>query len=102
RRYLFPFDIFPDVELGPVEQGVDSEMSTGREIGLVLVPKLGRLVADIPLTLVVARGKITLLGPRSLLIGAGADDHAGVRLRVLVYLVLVCMVVIPEALPLPV
>ena len=45
---LLALDVFPDVELGPVEQRMDAHVRARRELGLVLVPELGRLLGDVP------------------------------------------------------
>ena len=44
----FLFEIFPNIQLGPVEQGMHTHMRTGGERGFVLVPEFRRLVAKIP------------------------------------------------------
>src|SRR5215204_3028932 len=62
RRYLLPADVFPDVELSRVEQRVNPQVGTRREIRLVLVPKLRRLVSDVPLRLRRAGREVPLLG----------------------------------------
>ena len=57
----FALDIFPDIQLGPIQQGVDAQVGSGGEIGFVLVPEFGRLLADIPLALLVAGREVALL-----------------------------------------
>ena len=74
-------------------------MRAGRERGVELVPEFGRLVTDVPMAVLVARGKIPLLGPAPLLVRADAEDHARVRLRVLLDLVRSGLVVQSEARP---
>ena len=78
---VLALDVLPDVELGPVEQRVHAHVRAGREVGLEVAPQLGRLVVDVPVVLDVARREVALLGARALLVGAHADDHAGVRRR---------------------
>ena len=77
-RDVLALDILPDIQLRPVEQGVNAHMRAGGKVGLELVPELGRLVVEIPVVVLVARGEIALLAARTLLIGASADDDAGV------------------------
>src|SRR5258706_1587908 len=76
RRNLFALNVFPNMQLRPIEQWMDANMRAGREIGLKLVPKFRGLVAHIPKVIFIARGEITLFGPAAFLIGSGADDHA--------------------------
>ena len=46
---LLSLDVFPDVQLRPVQQRVDANVRAFFEIGLELVPQLRRLVAEIPI-----------------------------------------------------
>src|SRR5688572_103903 len=62
RRDVLALDVFPDVQLGPVEQRVHAHVRARREVGLELVPELGRLIAHVPLAVLVARGEVALLG----------------------------------------
>ena len=79
-RDVLALDVLPDVQLGPVEQRVDAHVRARREVGLELVPELGRLIADVPVVVLVARREVALLRAAALLVGARADDDAGVRL----------------------
>src|SRR3546814_18265231 len=72
----------PDVDLGPVQQRVNSDMGAGREIGLVLVPELRRLVAEIPGAGLAARAEHALLGAGRLLVAADAGDDRSAERRV--------------------
>src|SRR5256885_212964 len=54
-RNLFGADVFPDVDLGPVEQGMDPDVCAFGERGLELVPQLRRLLPEIPVAVLVAR-----------------------------------------------
>src|SRR3546814_16948221 len=51
-------------------------MGAGREIGLVLVPELRRLVAEIPGAGLAARAEHALLGAGRLLVAADAGDDS--------------------------
>src|SRR6187431_116025 len=62
RRDRLALDVLPDVQLGPVEQRVDTHVRAGREVGLELIPELGRLVADVPVVVLVTRREVALLG----------------------------------------
>jgi len=48
------------------------------EVGLELVPELGRLILDVPLHVLVARAEVALFGAGWFLVTADADDNAGV------------------------
>ena len=54
----------------------------GAKVGLELVPELGRLIADVPEVVLVARREIALLGAAPLFVRASAHDDAVVRLVV--------------------
>src|SRR5256885_13132179 len=81
-RDRFAFDVLPDVELGPVEQRMHADVGPRREVGLVLIPELGRLLLDLPNVRLVARREVALLRTASFLVRPRADDDAGVRLEV--------------------
>ena len=66
-----PLDVLPDVQLGPVEQRMDAHVRPRREVGLELVPELGRLIAHAPVVVLVARREVArLLRAAPFLIGA--------------------------------
>src|SRR5206468_3414819 len=46
--------------------------------GLELIPQLGRLVAEVPFTVLVARREVPLLGTRALFIRPDAEDDAAI------------------------
>src|SRR5262249_14303542 len=48
-------DVFPDFQLGPIEKRMNADVSSRREIGVELIPKLWGLVLNAPRALVVAR-----------------------------------------------
>src|SRR5262245_52309625 len=87
-RDALALDVLPDVHLGPVEQRVDTDVRAGREVGLELVPELGRLVAHVPGVVLVARREVALLRAAALLVGARSHDHAVVGLAVGIHFVL--------------
>src|SRR5688572_31958236 len=82
RRDGLALDVFPDIELGPVEQGMNADMSPRCEIRLVLIPEFRRLLADIPGALLVPGREVALLGATPLLVRPEPDDDAGERLGV--------------------
>src|ERR1035441_937709 len=59
-----------------MQQRMNPDMGPGLEVSLELVPKLRRLVLDVPFHVLVARAEVAFLGPRRLLIAADADDYA--------------------------
>src|SRR5919198_1346648 len=65
-------DVLPHVELGPVGDGEHADVLAAADAAVVEVPQLGALVARVPLPEVVAEGEDPLLGPRALLVAAGA------------------------------
>src|ERR1035437_5346426 len=69
-------DIFPDVQLRPVQQRVNADMSPRLEVRLELVPQLRRLVLDVPFHVLVPRAEVAFLGPGGFLVAAYADNHA--------------------------
>src|ERR1035437_2794556 len=70
-------DILPDIQLRPVQQGVNADMCPWLKVRLELVPQLRRLVLEVPFHILVARAEIAFLGPRWFLVAADADNHAG-------------------------
>lgn len=58
---VLALNVFPDIQLRPVEQGMDAHMRAGGKVGFELVPELGRLVVQIPVVVLVARGEIASL-----------------------------------------
>ena len=72
---LLPVDIFPDVQLRPIEQRVDPDVGARGEICLELVPEFGRLVAYVPVVVYRAWREVALLGPAALLIRPGPSAH---------------------------
>ena len=78
---------------------MDAHMRAGGKVGFELVPELGRLVVQIPVVVLVARGEIALLAARALFIGARADDDAGVGVGVRVALVFPGLKIEPVARP---
>src|SRR6516225_1343693 len=79
-RNRLALDVLPDVELGPVEQGVHADVGPALELGLELVPHLRRLVGDVPFHLLVARAEVALLRTGAILVATDADDDARVPL----------------------
>src|SRR5689334_17341187 len=73
---IFEFDVLPDIDLGPVQQWVNTDMRALRKGGFKLVPQLRWLIAKIPIAMLVPRRKITLFGARAFFIRANAQDDA--------------------------
>ena len=80
KRDILQLDVFPNVEFGPVQQRVDPDVRALREGGFELIPEFRRLIPEVPLAVLVARRKVSFLGPRALLIRPDAEDNAGVPL----------------------
>src|ERR1035441_4266960 len=55
---------------------MNPDVGPGLEVSLELVPKLRRLILDVPLHVLVARAEVAFLGPGRLLVPADADDDA--------------------------
>src|SRR4051812_17659894 len=100
RGDLLPTDVLPDVELGPVEQRMNSQVCPRSKLGLELVPELRRLVADIPVRLICPGREIALLGAAPLLVRPNPDDNPRERLGIAVYLIDFLTVVEPVPGPL--
>ena len=71
-------DVLPDVDLRPIEEWMNPNMRAGWKGGFELVPQLRRLVAEIPIAMFVARGKIPLLRPGAVFVRADPENNAGV------------------------
>ena len=71
-RHALAIDVLPDVQLGPVQQRMDPDVGARRELGLVLVPELRRLLRHVPFVAGIARREVALLRSAALLIGANA------------------------------
>jgi hypothetical protein len=52
---LFPVQIFPNVHFGPIQERMNADGGAGWKSGVELVPQLGRLIAEIPLAMLVAQ-----------------------------------------------
>ena len=76
---LLGADVGPDVELGPVGQREHADVLALVVAAVVEVPQLGPLRLRIPLAELVAEAEHPLLGPRLLLVAAGAAER-GVEL----------------------
>src|SRR5207248_545707 len=67
-------DVLPDVELGPVREREDADLLALADPAVVEGPRLGALRLRVPLTVLVAEREHALLGPRPLLVAAGAAE----------------------------
>ena len=56
---LFDVDVLPDVQFGPVQQRMDSDVILIRLFGPVLVPQLRRLIFVVPFEILIARREVT-------------------------------------------
>jgi hypothetical protein len=74
---------------------MNADVSTGARNRLVLVPEFRRLIADVPVVLLVARREVTFLGEGNLLVGADTHYDAGERFGILIDFVLSGLVVDP-------
>src|SRR6202011_1258405 len=75
HRDVFSLDIFPNVCLGPMQQGMNSDVGSGIKISLVLVPEFRRLILKVPFKVLIPRRKIALFRSSPFLISSDADDH---------------------------
>src|SRR5579872_1446832 len=50
-------DVFPNVQLRPMQQRVNADVGALFKISFELVPKLGRLIFDVPLHVFIARAE---------------------------------------------
>src|SRR5207253_4411514 len=71
-------DVFPDVDLCPVQEGMDPDVCAFWEGGLKLVPQFRWLLTEIPIAMFIARREVALLGPSTFLIGAHPEDDPGI------------------------
>src|SRR5437867_5832765 len=76
-RDVLGADVLPDVDLGPVEQGVDPDVRALGERRLELVPQLRGLLPEVPIAVLVARREVAFLGARPFFVGPYAQDDAG-------------------------
>src|SRR4030095_12077775 len=59
-RNLLPLDVAPNIDLGPIEQRLHTNMLAFCTRRRELAPKFGRLIFVVPLELCIARRKISL------------------------------------------
>src|SRR5688572_19984146 len=72
NRNVFALDVFPDIQLRPVQQGMDANVRALFKVRLELVPQFGGLVLHVPFHVFVARTEIAFLGARGFFIAANA------------------------------
>src|SRR2546425_11083140 len=77
-RDVLGADVFPDVDLRPVEQGMDPDVRALGEGGLELIPQLRGLLPEVPVAVFVPWREVAFLGARPFLVGPDAQDDAGV------------------------
>src|SRR5699024_7134367 len=73
-------DVLPDVGLGPVGDGEDTDVLARQVAAVVQVPQLRALAARVPAAEGVADGEDALLGAGPLLVAAGAAEDGVVAL----------------------
>src|SRR5262249_17856162 len=71
----FAFDVVPDIELGPFEKRMHTDMPPVADIALEIIPDLGSLVFVVPGDVDVARGEVPLFRADAVLIAADADEE---------------------------
>src|SRR3990167_8417503 len=77
---IFVLDVLPDIDLRPIQQRMDADMGAGRESRLELIPEFGRLIAEIPVAMLIAGRKIPFLRSRPLFVRSHTENNAGVPL----------------------
>ena len=77
---IFVLDVLPDIDLGPIQQRMDANMGAGRESRLELIPEFGRLIAEVPVAMLIAGRKIPLLRSRPLFVRSHTENNTGVPL----------------------
>src|SRR6185295_11303103 len=75
---VLELDVFPNIDLRPIQQRVDSDVCAWREGRLELIPEFRRLIAEIPITMFVTRREVSFLGSRPFLICAHTENDAGI------------------------
>src|SRR3989454_1435268 len=75
-RDVLGADVFPDVDLCPVEQGVDPDVRARGAGGREPLPQLRRLLPEVPVAVLVPRREVAFLGACPLLVGPHAQDDA--------------------------
>src|SRR5687767_15828782 len=59
---------------------MDPDVCPGRKRGLELIPELRRLITEIPVAMLIARGKIAFFRPGAFLVRPNPQDDSGVAL----------------------
>jgi len=70
----FQFEIFPNIEFGPIQERMHAHMGTGGKRRLVLIPEFGWLVAKVPFPMFIAEREVAFLRPRAFLVRANTED----------------------------
>jgi hypothetical protein len=73
---VFKLNVFPNVDLGPIQQRVNADMRALWKGRFKLIPQLRWLIAEVPIAVLIPGRKIPLFGPRAFFIRANAQDHA--------------------------
>src|SRR5581483_4153930 len=71
---VFGVNVLPDVEFRPVRQGENAQALAVVNVRVEEIPKFRALVARVPLTALIAEGKDTLLGTRTLFVTPSATN----------------------------
>src|ERR1041385_4605351 len=62
KRNVLELDVFPNIDLRPIQQRMDPDVSARGKRCLELIPEFGWLIAEIPVAMFVTRREISLLG----------------------------------------
>jgi hypothetical protein len=76
KRNILEFDVFPNIDFSPVQQGVNADMRALWESRFKLIPQLRWLIAKIPIAVLIPWRKVALFCARALFVRANAQDNA--------------------------
>ena len=80
--YVLAFEVFPDIELGPVGEGEDAHALAGVDFWVVEVPEFWTLIFGVPLAELVAEGEDAFFGTGFFFVATSTAD-CGVGLEFL-------------------
>ena len=84
RRDAFALDVFPNVQLGPVQQRMNAHVGAWGEIRFELIPQFRRLIANIPRVVLIARAEVALFRAAAFFIAACSNNDAMPRFAIVV------------------
>src|SRR5687767_2893232 len=82
ERNTLELDVLPDIDFRPIQQRMDPDVCPGRKRGLELIPELRRLITEIPVAMLIARGKIAFFRPGAFLVRPNPQDDRSEERRV--------------------